>query len=77
MCSNEAIASTQCNVQLPTALVEELKSEAHRLTGHRRRGFSDLVTICTRYGWEAYQRGDLEVKRQANVVSYGIVRKKD
>ena len=77
MSSNEAVSSTQCNVQLPTALVEELKAEAHRLTGHRRRGFSDLVTICARYGWEAYQRGDLEVKRQANVVSYGIVRKKD
>ena len=64
----------QCNVQLPVDLVDELKIEAHRLTGHRRRGFSDLLAICARYGWEAYQRGELTVDRQAMTITYRLVR---
>ncbi|MCP4536596.1 MAG: hypothetical protein GY832_05570 [Chloroflexi bacterium] len=71
-----SVALKQCNIQLPTDLVAELKVEAHRLTGHRRRGFSDLLAICAQYGWEAYQRGDLTIDRQAKVVTYQLVRSK-
>ncbi len=67
----------QCNVQLPIDLVDALKAEAHRLTGHRRRGFSDLLAVCARYGWEAYQRGDLTVERQATSIAYRLVRGDD
>ena len=65
----------QCNIQLPIDLVDELKVEAHRLTGHRRRGFSDLLAICARYGWEAYQRGELAVDRQAMSIAYRLIRR--
>lgn len=67
-------ASTQCNVQLPTNLVSALKSEAHRLTGHKKRGFSNLLAICARCGWDVYQRGELAVERQPQVISYRLVK---
>ena len=69
-------SSRQCNVQLPAALVSELKAEAHRMTGHKKRGFSDLLTVCAHYGWEAYQRGELTVERQPQVISYRLVKGK-
>lgn len=64
----------QCNVQLPTDLVIELRAEACLLTGHRRRGFSDLLAIFAHYGWEAYQRGDLTIEREPRIVSYRLVK---
>jgi len=64
----------QCNVQLPADLVSELKSEAHHLTGHNRRGFSDLLAACASHGWEAYQRGELAIKRRPMVISYRLFR---
>ena len=77
MSVNNTTMSKQCNVQIPTDLVEELRAEAYHLTGHRRRGFSDLLSIFARYGWEAYQRGDLEIERQPKVVSYNLIEKRD
>lgn len=68
------VARKQYNVQLPRDLADEVKTEAHRLSGHRRRGFSDLIAIFARYGWEAYQKGDLEIKREPQVVSYRLTR---
>ena len=67
----------QCNVQLPTDLIDELKVEASRLTGHRRRGFSNLLAVCARFGWEAYQRGDLVVERRPITLTCRIVRSED
>ena len=67
----------QCNVKLPTDLIDELKVEAHRLTGHQRRGFSNLLAVCARFGWEAYQRGDLVVERQPATLTYRIIRSED
>ncbi len=64
----------QYNVQLPADLVGELKREAHRLTGHKRRGFSDLLAACASHGWEAYKRGELSIERQPRVISYHLVR---
>jgi hypothetical protein len=72
MSANNTAMCRQCNVQIPKDLVEELRVEAYRLTGHRRRGFSDLLSIFARYGWEAYQRGDLEIERRPKVVSYNL-----
>ena len=74
MSSGNQISRKQCNVQLPENLVDELKAEAHRLTGHRRRGFSDLLSICASYGWEAYQLGKLAIDREAKVVSYRLIK---
>jgi len=69
--------SRQCNITLPTDLIAEIKAEAYRLTGHQRRGFSELVSICARYGWAAYQRGELSVERKPKVITYQIVAKED
>lgn len=73
MGTNDA-AHKQYNVRLPRELADEVKAEAHRLTEHRSRGFSDLIAIFARYGWEAYQKGDLEIKREPQVVSYRLIR---
>jgi hypothetical protein len=69
--------SRQCNVQLPADLVEDIKQEAYTLTGHKRRGFSDLLAACARYGWGAYQRGELKIERQPTVISYRLVKGDD
>jgi hypothetical protein len=63
----------QCNVQLPASLIEDLKREGHRLTEHSRRGFSDLLTACARYGWAAYKRGELVIERQPVALYYRLV----
>lgn len=73
MCPSD-VPRGQYNVQLPEDLADEVRREAHRLSGHRRRGFSDLITILARYGWDAYQRGDLEIGREPRVISYRLVR---
>jgi len=74
--SQQQKESTQCNVQLPKDLVSELKREAHHLTGHKKRGFSNLLAICARCGWDAYQRGELAVERRPQVISYRLVKGK-
>lgn len=61
------------NVNLPVGLVAAIKREAKNLTGHQRRGFSDLVTVLLRYGWEAYQAGDLKLEMQPVKVEMRIV----
>lgn len=69
-----AIAQRQkVNVNLPVSLVTAIKRESRNLTGHRRRGFSDLVTVLLRYGWEAYQAGDLKLEMQPVKVEMRIV----
>jgi len=60
-------------VRLPADLVEVLKREATTLTGHKRRGFSDLLALCARHGLEAYLRGEMEVEVQPAVVECRIV----
>lgn len=60
-------------VRLPADLVEAIGLEAHRLTKHNRRGMQDLMAVLLRYGWEAYQRGDLEVELQPTAVAFRIV----
>jgi len=61
------------NVNLPANLVMAIKQEAISLTGHRRRGFSDLMAVLLQYGWEAYQAGDLELEMQAVTIEMRIV----
>jgi hypothetical protein len=61
------------NVNLPLILVTAIKQEATSLTGHRRRGFSDLVTVLLQYGWKAYQAGELKLGVQAVRVEMRIV----
>lgn len=61
------------NVNLPAGLVMAIKQEAITLTGHRRRGFSDLMAVLLQYGWTAYQVGDLELEMQAVTVEMRIV----
>ncbi len=68
-----AVQKQKVNVNLPVDLVTAIKQEAVSLTGHRRRGFSDLVTVLLRYGWEAYQAGDLEVETRPVKVEVRIV----
>ncbi len=74
MHTNNKTLLKQYNIQLPIDLADELKGKAQRLTGHRRRGFSDLLAVCARHGWEAYQRGDLTVERRAHAVTYRLVK---
>jgi hypothetical protein len=72
--SQEKISYKQCNVQLPADLVDKLKTEAHNLTGHKRRGLSDLLAICARHGWEAYQRGEVTIEREIVAFNYRLVK---
>ena len=60
-------------IRLPANLVEDVKREAHRLTGHKRRGFQDFVAVLLRYGWNAYLDGELIVEMQPTVVQRRIV----
>ena len=62
--------------RLPADLVELIRAEAHGLTGHKRRGFQNLLGILLRYGWEAYQRGELEVEMEPRGIDYQIVARK-
>jgi hypothetical protein len=62
---------------LPVSLKEAIHREAARLTGHKRRGLSDFVTILLEYGWEAYIDGKLEVELQPEVVQRRITRASD
>ena len=64
-------------VRLPRDLVTVLKAEAHSLTNHQRRGFSDLLAVCARHGLEAYQAGDLEIAVAPRVVERRIVVESD
>jgi hypothetical protein len=52
----------QYNLTLPTWLADAVKQEGARLTGHQRRGFSDLVTILLEHGWKAYLDEQIEVE---------------
>ena len=64
-------------LRLPQMLVTEVKREAHRLTGHKRRGFQTFAAILMRYGWEAYKRGDLKVTTTQRVVEVDLMVEED
>ena len=61
-------------VRLPTELAASIKAEAARLTGHKQRGWSDMVTVLVTYGWEAWLTGELRFKTQAVSTALAIVR---
>lgn len=67
------VARQKTTVNLPDNLVDAIRQEAFNLTGHKRRGFSDLVTVLLRYGWEAYQAGDLTLEMQPAAVELRIM----
>jgi hypothetical protein len=62
---------------LPVSLKKAIHQEAARLTGHKRRGLSDLVTVLLEYAWDAYTEGELEVQLQPTVVQHRIARVSD
>lgn len=72
--ANGASDLCKVNVRLPVDLVDEIKGEAHRLTGHKRRGFSDLLALLLRHGWDAYQAGELELETKPARVELRIVK---
>lgn len=62
------------NLNLPVALVDAIKQESIAMTGHKRRGFSDLVTLLLEYGWDAHKAGDLELETKSVTVELRIVK---
>ncbi|RLC76900.1 MAG: hypothetical protein DRJ03_22345 [Chloroflexi bacterium] len=60
------------NLNLPSNLANAIRQTAFALTGHKRRGFSDLAVVLLRYGWEAYQAGELEIELQPVAVEMRI-----
>jgi len=70
---NGAVKKRKVNVNLPCALVDTIKRESTALTGHGRRGFSDLVAVLLAYGWEAYRAGDLKIELRPATVETKIV----
>lgn len=66
------VTRTKVNFNLSANLVDAIREEAFRLTGHRRRGFSDFVLILLQHGWNAYQAGDLEIELQPATVEMRI-----
>lgn len=66
---------TKVTVRLPTRLVEGLRREAYELTGHRRRGFRDLLAVCADYGLAALADGTLTVGLRPEVTVHRIVQK--
>ena len=60
------------NLNLPSNLANAIRQKAFALTGHKRRGFSDLVVILLRHGWEAYQAGELEIELKPSVIEMRI-----
>ena len=66
------VSRQKVNLNLPSGLTNAIRQEAAALTGHRRRGFSDLMTVLLQYGWEAYQSGELEIELQPVAVEMRI-----
>lgn len=60
------------NLNLPASLTNAIRAEAFALTGHKRRGFSDLVIVLLRHGWAAYQAGELKIEMQPVAVEMKI-----
>lgn len=64
-------------LRLPQMLVTEVQREAHRLTGHKRRGFQTFAAILMQHGWDAYMRGDLKVTTTQRVVEVDLIVEED
>jgi hypothetical protein len=58
--------------KVPSTLASALRGEGARLTGHKRRGFSDLVVALLEYAWAAYQNGEVEIELQPTTVEHRI-----
>jgi hypothetical protein len=58
--------------KVPSSLASALRGEGARLTGHKRRGFSDLVVALLEYAWVAYQDGEVEIELQPTAVEHRI-----
>lgn len=66
-------AETKVTVRgFPVTLADAIRAEATRLTGHGRRGFSDLLLVLVQVGWEAYQRGEIEIELRPTAVEQRI-----
>ncbi len=61
------------NLNLPANLTNAIRLEAAALTGHKRRGFSNLMAILIQAGWDAYQSGELEIELKPVAVEMRIV----
>lgn len=69
---NGTVARHKVTFNLPDNLVNAIRREALDLTGHKRRGFSDLVTVLLQHGWNAYQVGDLKIEMKPATIETRI-----
>lgn len=72
---NNGSGLTKITVRLPTPLVEQLRQQAYQLTGHRRRGFQDLLAVCANHGLAAALDGDLTIELEPQATVLRIVAK--
>lgn len=67
------VVRQKVNLNLPSALTNAIRLEAAALTGHKRRGFSELMAVLIQYGWDAYQAEQLEIELKPVAVEMRIV----